>query len=94
MSERKVYHWKKKTGKEKETHRKYTKLTAAQVMEIRMIWAKRISTDELADMYGVTKTTISLIVNQHLWKDLPSVDSIRKGEYGIAGNAEEGTAET
>lgn len=49
-----------------------SKLTAAQVLEIRSLWAARIVTHkQLAAHYGVTPETISKICLRLTWKHLP-----------------------
>jgi hypothetical protein len=59
-------HWLHKTG---EQHTQ-AKLTAEQVRQIRARLANRQKGYLLAEEYGVSTATISLIKNRHIWTDL------------------------
>ena len=54
------------------------RLEAWQVKEIRQIWAKNVTQKELAAKYGVTVQTITKIVCDITWKNLPSVAEYRR----------------
>lgn len=59
------------------------KLDAQKVMEIRWIWANNKSAKEIAAMYEISPITVTKIVNQQSWKNLPSVDDYRRSiEWG------------
>jgi len=47
------------------------KLTAADVLEIRRLYANGMSQSRLASLFGVTQAAISLIVLRRNWKHLP-----------------------
>jgi hypothetical protein len=51
-----------------------TKLTAAQVLEIRTKYAKGTSQVALSEMYGVSKVAIHRIVHRQTWQQLPKLD--------------------
>lgn len=44
-----------------------SKLTIAQVREIRQLRAEGVMVKDIAQMYGVHRTLVSLIVNRHIW---------------------------
>lgn len=56
----------------------WSKLTEADVLNIRRTWANNKSAKELAAMYGVSRVTIEKVVNQISWTHLPSVDDFRR----------------
>ena len=52
-----------------------TKLTAAQVLEIRTKYAKGTSQTALSKMYEVSNVAIHRIVHRQTWQQLPELDS-------------------
>ena len=54
-------------GRAKGERNCHAKLTADQVASIRALEG-RLSMDQLAERFGVTKTNISYILNRHTWK--------------------------
>ena len=66
----------KRFGKKEQRGEKNTsaKLTAQQVMEIRLIWKKHeMSLSQIANYYGVSTTTVQDICHLRTWKHLPAV---------------------
>lgn len=70
-----------KCGHRGESHPAH-KLTEEQVIEIRKLWISdgKLSLHQIGERYGVHESTISAIVNNRIWKDLPSADELRKGK--------------
>lgn len=70
-----------KCGHRGENHPAH-KLTEEQVIEIRKLWISngKLSLHQIGEQYGVHEATVSAIVNNRIWKDLPSADELRKGK--------------
>ena len=58
------------------------KLTDKDVMEIRRIWANRVTQTALAEKYGVSIMTIHSAISGKSWRHLPSVEQIQEEMRG------------